>query len=331
MSDPPIHHGADIWLGDVLDAWRLLGLVTAQDRAAAAAALGFDASLLIPSADEQRPSGSAPGAAEPSSAGSSAHAVPVRAATPAAVIPSVIEDHDVLAIEEEPSWLVNAKPLEPEQPGHATWRPPHVPLFRPQWTRHLMSAIAAVPIAEGTLDEPRLIDAVCRLRPVLHVPRRRRPTLRRGLHLLIDRGDAMMPFRRDADDLVRSLRTTVGRDQLTAATFVGTPLAEPGVLLLRTRDRRSWSAPASGTPILLISDLGLSQRFGATRGASPGEWIEFARRCRVAGCGAPVAVVPRHESTWLPALRRVFTMIPWDQRTSVSTVLRNMHGARPRS
>jgi hypothetical protein len=323
MSDRPIHGKGDIWMSDVLEAWRDLGLVTCEERAAAAEALGFDATALRRAAEAQTTGVERTSKGKKADAGGEGTAVAPRSTAKTVVIPSVLEEDAVARVDDEPSWLTEAEPLAEEKPAHATWKPPHVPLFRPQWTRNLTSAMCSLSMEEGPLDEQRLIDAVTRLRPVVHVPRRIRPTLRRGVHVLIDRGEAMMPFSHDVDDIMRSIRTTVGKDQFVAAAFVDTPLAEQDVLWLRRRVRAPWEPPVPGTPILLITDLGLSQRYGETRGATPGEWIAFAQRCRAAGCSA-AAVVPRNESAWLPALRRAFTIIPWDQRTNVATVLRNM-------
>lgn len=329
MSESAGRGDRDIWLGDVLEAWDALRSTTPEERAAVAETLGFDASALrrraAAIATEPAPGISERAAvvAPPAAVSSTGRAT---AAAPR-TIPSTIEIDDAGVDEAVPSWVAKASPLTGEQPSHATWKPPFVPLLRRQWARHIMSAIAAVPMAEGALDEPRLIAAVSALRPVLQVPRRLRPTLRRGVHVLLDRGAAMLPFARDVQDVVAQLRVTVGRDHVVAAAFEETPLAAD-VLWLRQRRRGAWVAPAAGTPILLVTDLGLSQRYGDTRGATVAEWVEFAERCRAAGCGM-IALLPRRESSWPPALRKAFTIVPWDERTNVSTVLRHLSGSRP--
>ena len=312
----------DIWIGDVLAAWRQLGLTSLEDRAAVAEALGFDSAALreaIASATIGAGSTvSAPAVTTP--AGVAALTAAPLTGPSSRVIPSIVEDEEVPDEADVPTWIAAAPPLLPEQSAHHSWKPPHAPLLREQWSRHIVAAIAAVPIADGGVDESRLIDDVSRLRPVARLPRRLRRTVRRGVQLLIDRGDAMQPFFTDVQDVIRSLRTVVGRDQLNGASFAYTPEAGD-VLWLRSRERAPWSPPGHGTPILVISDLGMAQQYGDVRGGSAGEWLAFARRCRAAGCPV-VALVPRDESVWPAPLRSAFTMVPWDQRTNVSTVLR---------
>jgi hypothetical protein len=240
------------------------------------------------------------------------------------VIPSEADQDAVQTTAGRPVWLTNAPTLTAEQAAHQTWRPSRAPLLQRHWARHILSAVAAVAIGEGTIDEPRLIEAVSLLRPIDRLPRRKRPTLRRGLQLLVDRGSAMMPFTFDAQEIIAQLRSVVGRDNMTATTFEGTPLSD--VVSLRLRRRVPWQPPAPGTPILVITDLGLTQRYGDVRGAAESEWLEFAARCRAAGC-AVTALVPRREADWPPALRRAFTILPWDRPTTVAVVLRYLRAS----
>ncbi|HUR16968.1 MAG TPA: hypothetical protein VMZ33_06760, partial [Candidatus Limnocylindrales bacterium] len=324
MIDVNARNRGDIWISDVLEAWRTLQLETPEDRAAAAEALGFDASRFRPSTET--PASGAGSNMGSDDTGVGAHgkdsvSAP-RAAVAASVIPSSAVQDQIAGAADEGSWATNAPALLAEQAAHTVFKPAHLPLFRPHWTRHLMSSICAVPIAEGAVDEPRLIDAVTRLRPLVRLPLRPRATLRRGVHVLVDRSESMMPFTRDVDDILRSLRATIGKDQFATAAFVDTPLAGD-VLWLRTRIRAPWQAPSAGTRILLISDLGLAQHQGEIRGALPAEWLVFAARCRAAGCHT-VAILPRHPDSCPPALRKVFDVVPWDARTNVATVLRSV-------
>jgi hypothetical protein len=238
----------------------------------------------------------------------------------ATVVPSVATVETDLSASDRSSSLVAGKPLDEERMAHVVWRPGYRPLFRPDWTRHILTALSSVPIKEGALDERRLTEDVCLMRPVLELPRRIRPTLRRGLQLLVDGSEAMQPFSRDVEGIVRELRIVVGKDHVLVAVFNLVP-SSGSVLWLRSRRRETWRPPARGTSILVLSDLGMSQQYGDVSGASPSEWVEFARSCRAAGCRL-VALVPRGAATWSPILRKAITMIPWDERTSVSTVAR---------
>jgi hypothetical protein len=312
----------DIWIGDVVAAWRRLGITAAEDRAAVAEALGFDGAALRPAvaAEPMGPGSTVSAPAERMPVNDAAAASAPTAGPVSRIIPSLIEDEEVPEEADVPAWIADAPPLVAEQTAHHGWKPPHLPLLRDHWARHIVSAIAAIPLADGGIDESRLIDNVSRLRPVWRLPRRVRRTVRRGVQLLIDRGDAMQPFFADVQDVIRSLRTVVGRDQLNGASFEYTPDAGD-VLWLRGRARTPWSPPGPGTLILVISDLGMTRSYGDVRSGSRDEWLAFARRCLAADCPV-VALVPRDEAAWPAELRGAFTMVPWDQRTNVSTVLR---------
>jgi hypothetical protein len=324
MDSNPDH---DIWIGDVLNAWRELELTGPSDRAAAAEALGFDATELrriamigpVPDVEPISPiAGKGGTIVEP--------ATP--AAAPGRLIPAIADEEAVATTSAQLTWLTDAPALAPEQPAHQSWRPARPPLLQRHWARHILSAVAAVPIGEGTIDEPRLIERVSRLRPIERLPRRKRPTLRRGLQLLVDRGRAMMPFAYDAHEIVAQLRSVVGRDNFAVLAFEETPLSD--VVAPRSRRPAPWTPPARGTPILVITDLGLTQRYADVRGAAETEWLEFASRCRAAGCAVTV-LVPRSAADWPTSLRRVFTILPWDRRTTVSVVLRYLRASGARA
>src|SRR5262245_32415026 len=145
MIDLNAPNRGDIWISDVLEAWRTLQLTTPDDRAAAAEALGFDASRLRPATES--PSSAVDSRANTNETGRGATETDPASAprTPAAplVIPtSAVEDRIAEAADGQ-SWTDNASPLEAEQSAHAVFKPEHVPLFRPHWTRHLMSGVCA--------------------------------------------------------------------------------------------------------------------------------------------------------------------------------------------
>ena len=319
----------DLWLGDLLRVWRDLGLASATERAAAASALGFDASrLLIDAGATPEPT---PAASAAPTAGGPAHAaVPTwEAGTAPRPVPSTLTEDAREAVEAVPGWLADAAPLAAEQEAHARWRPEHAPLLRPLWTRHIVTAMCSTSVPEGPVDAERLTEQVVRSRPVTSLPRRPRPTVRRGAQVLVERGPAMLPFRRDVQQLLTALRTVVGKDQLVVGPFERHPLDDAITWVPGGRTTR-WDPPTAGTPVLLVGDLGITQTFGHVRGASLAEWLAFARRCRGAGCPA-IALVPHDQPFWPPALARTFTMIPWGHRTTVATVRRALlrAGVRP--
>ena len=328
MSDPD----RDLWIGDVIRVWRRLQLTSPEERAAAARALGFDASALLAAA--QTAAGGSAGAEAP--AAQAAATGPIRGATNGRghdtprVVPSAISVRtDEASGDALPAWWTGTQTLPPEGQAHATWRPQHQPLLRPQWTRHILSAMCSTRVAEGPLDATRLIEEVVRLRPIVAVPRRSRPTVRRGVQLLIEQGAPMLPFRRDVLQLIESLRDVISDDRIVMAGFERHPLDEPLAWFPGGKVER-WTPPGAGSPVLLVSDLGITSRFGRTRAATPAEWLAFGRTCRAAGC-TPIALLPHGRPFWPPALKRTFALVPWGHRTSVAEVHRALSAAGIRS
>src|SRR6202008_4057123 len=102
-----------------------------------------------------------------------------------------------------------------------------------------------------------IIESVCRGERVRFIPRLSIPTLTRGVQLLIDRGENMQPFAADQTALLAFLVRVVGRDRTEVNYFEGSPLWGAGI-----GPKDEWSdyrPPASGTPVVLVTDLGIAQ------------------------------------------------------------------------
>lgn len=321
----------DIWIGDVARAWRALGSTRAEERQWIAETLGFAYRLgraadAAPDVIPERPAPSEPTAHAASRvhadeempelvapSGDASVVVPLRmVTTPRA------EDERAA-----PPAVSVEEPLAPETERHVAFRPDTVPLLVPQWTRAIVSAAAATRLEGGSIDYARVIDAVCRMRPIVRLPRRLIWTLRAGVQLLVDRGPGMAPFTRDAALLADHFRAVAGRDRAVQLRFRDCPgrgIDDPG-----DQGSRSYEPPAPGTPVILISDLGLTRGAAMRRSASETEWLSFAARVRQAGCPL-VVFVPCATTRWTPALRRAFHLIPWDRGTTVSLARRTAKG-----
>ncbi len=133
--------------------------------------------------------------------------------------------------------------------------PPPPPLFVPRWERALISTAVATREATGTVDVPAVVRRLAAGEALTSVPRRSRPSLRSGAHVLLDVGVGMLPFTADRTALVASLRRFIGRDRTTVDRFVGTPLHGVGS---GPRNRRRRFEPTPGRPVVLVSDLGVA-------------------------------------------------------------------------
>jgi hypothetical protein len=188
-------------------------------------------------------------------------------------------------------------------------------LFNPSWQRAILSTALATAETGGEVDVDALVAEVVTGKPVLRLPQRTSPTSRRGVQLLLDLGQGMLPFLEDLQAMQRTVRDVVGRDSIEVLRFANSPLDGAG-----PRGRSTWGPyrpPAANRPVLILSTLGLC---GPRSERAPlRDWIRFADMVRSAGCGL-VAFVPL-PATRLPAeLARVIRLVPWDRPTRVRDV-----------
>jgi hypothetical protein len=196
-------------------------------------------------------------------------------------------------------------------------------LFTPRWERSLLTTALATADDQGPLDIDRLVQVLAQARPVTALPRQIVPTLRRGVQVALDVGTAMTPLLRDQAELLAALRVVIGGDRLEVIRFIGTPLLH-WAPSSQPWSEKPYAPPAAGTPVLLITDLGIGKAPAtASESAGPDAWSEFARHLERAGCPA-VALVPHGPKRWPPSQGRRMALMHWDHRTTVGRVRRWM-------
>ncbi len=320
-------HG-DIWMGDLLTA---LAQTTHADSAECIAwsveLLGLPVSLSQLAAmqaqrqDETR--SDAPGSEEDGrqTPGVGATGVSIQETiVPDEFIPYGILSRQVPSEGQTTGWQEGAKPLPELTDAQLELRPPLEPLFNPKTSRALISTAFATQRNEGEIDYDRLFQRICALRPVTELPRLPMSTLRFGIQLLIDRGQGTWPFYADQERIRDEILGIVGRDRVETLYFADSPLRGygPGS---RRRWRRPYVPPAAGTPVVVLSDLGIARRRQPSLGAGEAEWLRFAERVHGAECPL-LALVPYGESRWPVSLRKAFYLLTWDRSTHVSMIRR---------
>jgi hypothetical protein len=189
------------------------------------------------------------------------------------------------------------------------------PLLLRQSSRALLGALVSTRRLAGAIDVPRLVERISQARPIEAIPRLAVRSVRPVLDVLVDESDAMAPFAEDAADAVERLGEIVGRSRLRVLRFEDVPTyAGPSL-----EELTPYEAPARGTPVLLLSDLGVAaSSYPRWRGQA---FADFGRRMRRCGC-LPVALSP-YPATRAPlAVRRAFTIVFWDRGTRVAEVAR---------
>jgi hypothetical protein len=195
--------------------------------------------------------------------------------------------------------------------------PPVEPLFLANWTRAILSSALSTNGDDGPLDFDRIAEALGRAEIPAQLPRLPRPTTRRGVQLLVDKAEAMTFFAGDQASLQEAARNAIGSDNVKVLRFAGCP--PRGVRASAAEDWKPYAPPLPGTPVLLLTDLGVGRPMFSDERADEREWLAFASRVRRAGCPL-VAFVPYEQRRWPRALRRAMTIVEWDRRTSAVTI-----------
>ena len=315
----------EIWLGDLLRAVAHANVGSDSERVAwAIEFLGLEPDVFELAEASRAAAGGAEHASAPRPPGENVDAGPKlggRRRTGRTVAYEITRQHSPAATSTGmPAWYDDATELAPAAPAHLDARPPFRPLFRPGTTRALLSTSLATPSGEGDIDLGVIIDAIVRMRPISTLPRKRLSSLRLGIQLLVDRGQGMRPFAADRDLLLDDIRAVVGRDRMELLYFADTPLrqVDRGD---RYGHRFAYEAPPAGTPVVVLSDLGLAGRGAGRFGASAEEWLKFARLVRGAECPL-LALTPYGAHRWPRTLSALMHILPWDRSTNVSAVRR---------
>ncbi len=188
--------------------------------------------------------------------------------------------------------------------------PPPDPLLLPAWSRTTYMQTLSTTVLEGRLDIRRLVDLVARLQAPRQIPRLPWHTMRNGVQILVDYGDAMMPFRDDQRRLVREVQALAGGSAFFEVfLFRGTPARWARPLITR-RGLPAYELPPPGAPILVLTDLGIGALAAGQSYVPPEEWQAFARSAAAVGCPT-TAYVPYQPDRWPPLLRGEMSLVHW--------------------
>jgi len=310
----------DVGVGDVLDAWRLLGSQDVSTKRTIAAALGFSYEP-APAMPPPKPEDQIPPPDKPPIAGRVDLPLHPIADAPA-VLPIAVLEHTVpTSSDTVPAWRIVDDPVEEEQREHLHVVLRHQPLFDSTSSRAILTAACSIRGEEGDIDLDRLVALVAERKPILTLPRRAEPSLRAGVQILVDRTQGLAPFRRDVQLLTAQLLGVAGR-QSELLFFSGCPTLRAGAG--RPSTWRAYKPPRPPTLVVVVSDLGLA-RDGTV--VAEDAWLEFLDRTDMAGCEVVVfAPYPLHR--WPPRLRSRVRAIHWDRPTTVARAAQAARHAR---
>jgi len=191
------------------------------------------------------------------------------------------------------------------------------PLIPSENLREVLLYVVRTQEEGGSLDIPRLVDALASRRAVERLPRARISSSRHGVQVLVDHGDGMALFRRDQRELIAGLERLLGAHRVEIVPYTGSPLRKS----LRRRCRHSYvyRLPSPGTPILILGDLGLGMGSLGHPLKSDEAWPTFTRRATASG-NPVVALVPVPSSRW-PADVEPMRLVCWHDTLAPKDVL----------
>jgi len=309
MPDRP-----EIWFGDLMRVWRELA-PNADAALHIARALGIDHADVPVHTTERVIDMTTPSPGRSVTPSRQLDETPWAPPAPTVPTPTLLEPAGTAPWPDEVDWSA-AKLLDRPTTPDTTDAPSLDPLLSPNTAGPVLGAMLGTRGPGDEIDVPRLLDELVHCRPIDRLPWIARPSLFRGVRVLVDVAPSMAMLRHDQDDLTQRLRELLGHDDVQVQRFSANPARGCGEGPVRT-----WTAfepPRPGTPVLVLGDLGL----GSDPDDVEQDWLRIAellgrRSSRL------VALVPYERERWgvlSPALRAAVDLVTWDRSTAVSDI-----------
>lgn len=245
---------------------------------------------------------------------------------PPPITPSELIEYDDEDAAPAPKWLDETPIIPLPDKVSNPFSEPLPPLLAPNFSRAIISRMAAQPLPIGEIDQDKILHQTERSRPFQSLPRRLLPSLAQGLQLLIDTHQGMQPFGLDVRHLTSEIKRTVGWNSVEVLRFKGFP--EWGVQRHPLKADEPYRPPAYGRPVLIVTDLGIGA--GETTDPVPGiaVWRDFVGRLKRAG-GRAIFLIPYARRHWPKGAPSEATLLVWDRTTTASSLGRRHHTESP--
>ncbi|MCI5168109.1 MAG: hypothetical protein D3903_18985, partial [Candidatus Electrothrix sp. GM3_4] len=186
-------------------------------------------------------------------------------------------------------------------------RPIPVPQPLSPWQRiwPFLRAVLGAQDQSRQLDLDRIVRSLARGEVLHRLPYLSRASWSMTAQVLVDLDPQIHFFWNDFYDLVERLQGMRGRVGLDLLCFEDGPLESCTAFDLERRNRQiPYRPPELGTPILILSDLGLLNKREQS-------WLILGRRLQRAGL-RPVVLMPCPERYWHGELAELFQLVVWD-------------------
>ena len=220
---------------------------------------------------------------------------------------SQIQEHK--PVTQPPQRLLDTPPFTSSiaQTKEEKARPVPVPQPLSPWRRiwPFLRAVLGAHDQSRQLDLDRIVRSLARGEVLHRLPYLSRASWAMTAQVLVDLDPQIHFFWNDFYDLVERLQGMRGRMGLDVLCFEDGPLDPCTAFDPERRNRQiPYRPPEPGTPILILSDLGLLNK--REQG-----WLILGRRLQRAGL-RPVVLMPCPERYWQGELAELFQLVVWD-------------------
>ena len=228
--------------------------------------------------------------------------------------PSMLEREDAGGSAGPPDWLGDAVLLVLPDVYRPAYRLKPPSLFNPRRERALILAMISKLTRAREIDIDRAVLSLARLDFDRRLPSRLKRSIRSGAVVVLDIGPSMEPFHFDLQFFCQAFLSVVGGCGTEVRYTNGSPLQ--GVLDPQVGATGQWRWPLPGTPILLVTDLGIGRSPDVFRAPQTNSWIAFASAAMQAG--NPLRVLAPYSPTRFPgSIRSKIPIVEWDRETGV--------------
>jgi hypothetical protein len=220
--------------------------------------------------------------------------------------------------------------VRPDSISERMQRPPAPGSLIPQTLQRAIVAALAETEEAALIDIAAIVRQRATRRPGQPAHRRSRWTTGRGLDLHVDRSAAMEPFRSDIAAMQRALEGVAGANRVRTLGFDRDPrwATTPLALLDDDLEPRLMDEllPPSGTPVVVITDLGIAVPRSGRVTVEASTLLEHHRKL-VAARLLPVYVVPYPRSRWPSGLEGL-PIVEWSEVTRLAPLRRAIRRSR---
>ncbi len=322
-----------IFLGDLIKAIKQLKIEESSAIEVVASALGFELEVVsdIQINFESQPSNKA-GILSPESDFTPASNKQARSKSslpeikPSDPIPDpIVPSPESVSFELE-EYLVDIHKTENMKDGWPEWdEPKEIPqkmkllsLIREDWARGIMSEILSVNTL-GPIDLEMAIDILAKAKPLENIPRKRIKKLNGRYQILVDVSENMKMFFRDIWDLVGTIKSVAGSDELDVFLFRGIP--PHGLEKENSYEIIPYQLPLPGTLIVIVSNFCIPNSLNTIIEATQGQWVSYLSFLKESGYDVR-AFVPFPPARWPLELKKQLVLVHWNRSTTANTVRR---------